>query len=144
MWAAHDQSEDKGRTVQELMENGEYDDLLETGQDVWIADDDDNYNDATGYETADEEDDDDDGTLVDGETLGNTDLDFSSVTRPISIQLNDQNERRNFLKRSERELLRAYPKEFGRLEEGNRLDELLASVFPDGMQKWSDIIKPHT
>ena len=125
MWAAHDQSEDKGRTVQELMENGEYDDLLETGQDVWIADD-------------------DDGTLVDGETLGNTDLDFSSVTRPISIQLNDQNERRNFLKRSERELLRAYPKEFGRLEEGNRLDELLASVFPDGMQKWSDIIKPHT
>ena len=135
MWAAHDQSEDKGRTVQELMENGEYDDLLETGQDVWIADDDDNYNDATGYETADEEDDDDDGTLVDGETLGNTDLDFSSVTRPISIQLNDQNERRNFLKRSERELLRAYPKEFGRLEEGNRLDELLASVFPDGMQK---------
>ena len=133
IWAVHDQGEDEERTVQERMENGEYDDLHGTGPDAWDADNDDNDNDATEYESDDEED--NDGTLVDGGTLDNTNLDFSSGTRPISIQLNDQDERRNFLRRSERELLRAYPKEFGRLEEGSRLDDLLAGVFPDGMQK---------
>lgn len=133
MWAAHDQAEDEGRTVQEVMKNGEYDDLYGTWPDAWDADDDNNDNDSTKFDADDEEDDDE--ALVDGGTLDNSDLDFSSGTRPISIQLNDQDERRNFLKRSERELLRTYPKEFGRLEEGNRLDELLAGVFPDGMQK---------
>lgn len=116
MWAAHEQSVDEGRTVQELMESGEYDELLETGPDAWDAED-------------------DDGAPVDGGVLDNTDLDFSSGSRYISIQLNDQDERRNYLRRSEKELLRAHPKEFGRLEEGNRLEALLAEVFPDGMQK---------
>ena len=128
MWAAHDQAEDEGRTVQEVMENSEYDDLIGT----WIAGDDDNHNDVIGHETTDEED--SDGAPVDGGTLDNTDLDFLSRIWPISIQLNDQNERRNFLKRSEDELCRAY-KEFDRLGKGNCLDELLAGVFPDGMQK---------
>lgn len=133
MWAAYDQAEDEGRTVQEVMENGEYDNLYGTGPGIWDADDDNNDNDATEFDADVEEDDDE--VLVDGGTLDNSDLDFSSGTRPISIQLNDQNERRNFLKRSERELLHAYPKEFSRLEEGRRLDELLAGIFPDGMQK---------
>lgn len=126
MWAAQEQSVDEGRTVQELMEGEEYDELFETSSDVWDAEYEDNE--GNGYE-------DDDEAPADGGVLDNTTLDFSSGSKPISIQLNDQDERRNYLERSERELLRAHPKEFGRLEEGRRLETLLAEVFPDGMQK---------
>lgn len=126
MWAAHEQSVAEGRAVQEPMESGEYNELFETGPDTWDAESGDNEE--NGYE-------DDDGAPVDGGVLDNSDLDFWSRPWPISIQLNDQNERRNYLRRSERELLKAHPKEFGSLEEGSRLETLLAEVFPDGMQK---------
>ena len=124
MWAVHEQSADEGRTVQEVMESGEYDELFKTEPDARDADGSDNG----GYE-------DDGGAPVDSGVLDNTDLDFSSDLWPISIQLNDQDERRNYLRRSEKELLRAHPKEFGRLEEGKHLETLLAEIFPDGMQK---------
>lgn len=126
MRTAHEQSVDERRKAQERMESGEYNELLETGPDAWDVDGDDNEE--NGYE-------DDGGAPVDGGVLDNTDLDFSSGLKPISIQLNEQDERRNYLRRSEKELLRAHPKEFGRLEEGKRLKTLLAEVFPDGMQK---------
>jgi len=133
MWAAHEQSEDEGRTVQELMEGGEYDELFGSSSDAWNAED---GNDEEPEYSDIDDDEDDDGALVDGGVLDNTDLDFSSGARPISIQLNDQpNDKRNYLKRSERELLKAHPKEFGRLPEESRLETLLSEIFPDGMQK---------
>lgn len=85
-----------------------------------------------GDEDDDEYDEDDEEEYDEYDEIDNSDMSF--VGRNICIRLNDNEEKNYRLKNSEVALIKRFPK-LKELSSGNRMQQILESMFPEGFQK---------